>query len=116
MPTGVAVVCDTDDCLAVYLAVETGNNGDERSADDVSQLARKTAEGDGCAQLRLRPASDDVPGRRGRPRPGPRARHLPAVHGPHRCGVQVRVLPALRAAGRRRLTATRSVTPEWGRR
>ncbi|WP_405681844.1 hypothetical protein [Streptomyces sp. NBC_00057] len=47
MPTGVAVVCDTDDCLAVYLAVETGNNGDERSADDVSQLARKAAEGDG---------------------------------------------------------------------
>ncbi|MCZ0983811.1 hypothetical protein O1L60_44400 [Streptomyces diastatochromogenes] len=47
MPTGVAVVCDTDDCLAVYLAVETGNDGDERSANDVSQLARKAAEGDG---------------------------------------------------------------------
>lgn len=24
MPTGAAVVCGTDDCLAVYLAVETG--------------------------------------------------------------------------------------------
>ncbi|MFJ3880884.1 hypothetical protein ACIPW5_25985 [Streptomyces sp. NPDC090077] len=47
MPTGVAVVCDTDDCLAVYLAVETGNDGDERSANDVSQLARKAAEDDG---------------------------------------------------------------------
>ncbi|MFF2558039.1 hypothetical protein ACFVUS_44110, partial [Nocardia sp. NPDC058058] len=47
MPTGVAVVCDTDDCLAIYLAVETGNDGDERSANDVSQLARKAAEGDG---------------------------------------------------------------------
>ncbi|GGZ40692.1 hypothetical protein GCM10010344_01540 [Streptomyces bluensis] len=47
MPTGVAVVCDTDDCLAVYLAVETGNDGDERSADEVSQMARKSAEGDG---------------------------------------------------------------------
>ncbi|MFF7183485.1 hypothetical protein [Streptomyces sp. NPDC008121] len=47
MPTGVAVVCDTDGCLAVLLAVETGTDGDERSADDVSQRARKAAEGDG---------------------------------------------------------------------
>lgn len=47
MPTGVAVVCDTDDCLAVYLAVETGTDDDERSAGDVSQLARKAAEGVG---------------------------------------------------------------------
>ncbi|UIX32078.1 hypothetical protein [Streptomyces sp. GQFP] len=46
MPTGVAVVCDTDDCLAVYLAVTTGNDGDERSADEVSQIARKVAECD----------------------------------------------------------------------
>lgn len=46
MPTGLAVVCDTDDCLAIYLAVETGNNDDERSADEVSQMARKAAERD----------------------------------------------------------------------
>jgi hypothetical protein len=30
MPTGVAVVCDTDDCFAVYLAVETGDDEDAR--------------------------------------------------------------------------------------
>jgi hypothetical protein len=47
MPTGIAVVCDTDDCLAVYLAVATGDHDDERSADEVCQLARKAAEGDG---------------------------------------------------------------------
>jgi hypothetical protein len=47
VPTGIAVVCDTDECRAVYLAVETGNDGDERSADEVSQLARKAAEGAG---------------------------------------------------------------------
>jgi hypothetical protein len=39
MPTGVAVVCDTDDCFAVYLAVETGDDEDARSASEVSQLA-----------------------------------------------------------------------------
>ncbi|GHA72007.1 hypothetical protein GCM10010372_83660 [Streptomyces tauricus] len=47
MPTGVAVVCDTDDCLAVYLAVKTGDTDDERSAGEVSEMARKAAEGDG---------------------------------------------------------------------
>ncbi|MFD5067576.1 hypothetical protein ACFWNC_06445 [Streptomyces sp. NPDC058369] len=47
MPTGVAVVCDTANCLAVHLAVETGTDHDERSAHDVSQLARKAAEGNG---------------------------------------------------------------------
>jgi hypothetical protein len=44
MPTGVAVVCDTD---AVYLAVETGDDEDARSASEVSQLARDAAQGDG---------------------------------------------------------------------
>lgn len=47
MPTGIAVVCDTDDCLDVYLAVQTGDDGDERSADEVSRIARKAAEGSG---------------------------------------------------------------------
>ncbi|MDX3370077.1 hypothetical protein PV387_29315 [Streptomyces sp. ME02-6987-2C] len=47
MPTGVAVVCDTDDCVAVYLAVETGDDEDARSASEVSQLARDAAQGDG---------------------------------------------------------------------
>lgn len=46
MPTGIAVVCDIDDCLAVYLAVETGDVGDERSTDEVSGMARQTAAGD----------------------------------------------------------------------
>ncbi|MEU1050637.1 hypothetical protein ABZ400_36660 [Streptomyces sp. NPDC005897] len=46
MPTGVAVVCDTDDCFAVYLAVETGDD-DARSASEVSQLAREAAQGEG---------------------------------------------------------------------
>jgi hypothetical protein len=32
-------VCDTDDCFAVYLAVETGDDEDARSASEVSQLA-----------------------------------------------------------------------------
>ncbi|MEU1183811.1 hypothetical protein ABZ464_40535 [Streptomyces sp. NPDC005820] len=47
MPTGVAVVCDTDGCLAVYLAVETGDDEDARSASEVSQVARDAAQGDG---------------------------------------------------------------------
>ncbi|OUC92915.1 hypothetical protein CA983_37330 [Streptomyces swartbergensis] len=42
-----AVVCGTDDCLAVYLAVETGNVGGERSADEVSEMAGMAAKGDG---------------------------------------------------------------------
>lgn len=47
MPTGMAVVCDTDDCFAVYLAVETGDDEDARSASEVSQLARDAAQGEG---------------------------------------------------------------------
>ncbi|GAA0898098.1 MULTISPECIES: hypothetical protein [Streptomyces violaceusniger group] len=47
MPTGVAVVCDADDCLAVYLAVGTGDDGDARSASEVSQMARDAAQSDG---------------------------------------------------------------------
>jgi hypothetical protein len=47
MPAGVAVVCDTDDCFAVYLAGETGDDEDTRSASEVSQLARDAAQGDG---------------------------------------------------------------------
>ncbi|MER6126280.1 hypothetical protein ABT173_27395 [Streptomyces sp. NPDC001795] len=47
MPTGVAVVCESEDCLAVYLAVKTGDTDEERSAAEVSEMARKAAEGDG---------------------------------------------------------------------
>ena len=47
MPTGVAVVCDTDDCFAVYLGVETGDDEDARSASVVSQMGRDAAQGDG---------------------------------------------------------------------
>ncbi|KUN17766.1 hypothetical protein AQJ23_40720 [Streptomyces antibioticus] len=47
MTTGVAVICDTEDCLAVYLAVQTGDDGEQRSADEVSQTARKLAEDSG---------------------------------------------------------------------
>ncbi|MEU1321160.1 hypothetical protein [Streptomyces tibetensis] len=42
-----AVVCDTDDCFAVHLAMETGDDEDARSASEVSQLARHAAQGDG---------------------------------------------------------------------
>ncbi|MEW2217689.1 hypothetical protein AB0895_35495 [Streptomyces globisporus] len=42
-----AVACDTDDCFAVYLAVEIGDDEDARSASEVSQLARDVAQGDG---------------------------------------------------------------------
>ena len=47
MPTGVAVACDGDECLAVYLGVETGDDEDARSASEVSQMARDAAQGDG---------------------------------------------------------------------
>ncbi|MGW4758522.1 hypothetical protein [Streptomyces chartreusis] len=47
MPTGVAVACDDDECLAVYLGVETGDDEDARSASEVSQMARDAAQGDG---------------------------------------------------------------------
>lgn len=47
MTTGVAVICDTEDCLAVYLAVQTGDDGEQRSANEVSQTARKVAEDSG---------------------------------------------------------------------
>jgi hypothetical protein len=47
MPTGVAVARDADECLAVYLGVETGDDEDARSASEVSQMARDAAQGDG---------------------------------------------------------------------
>lgn len=52
MPTGVAVVCDTDDCFAVYLAVETGDDEDARSASKVSLLASDAAQGAGVGGQR----------------------------------------------------------------
>ncbi len=64
-----AVACDTDDCFAVYLAVEIGDDEDARSASEVSQLARDVAQGDGGGgQLRLPAAADDLPRLLGRSR------------------------------------------------
>jgi hypothetical protein len=88
-------VCDTDDCFAVYVAVETGNDEDARSASEVSQLARDAAQGEGwVVSFRFRQPVMTCPGCADGRGPGPRAWGLPTVHGPRRCGVQVRVLPA----------------------
>jgi hypothetical protein len=43
MPTGVTVACDCDECLAVCLGLETGDDEDARSASELSDGARRTS-------------------------------------------------------------------------
>ncbi|MFI8265496.1 hypothetical protein [Streptomyces sp. NPDC085665] len=44
MSTGTVVTCDTEKCLALFLAIKTGSDGETRTADAVSRQARTYAE------------------------------------------------------------------------